>query len=213
MSDADDLAAILGPSSHRPGQSPIGRGGIVAIVSLDRLLPRWHFREHHRRATTAPAAALLAAAEELTWREVVVMRALLGIRSAGRLHLAGTEPILDGMAKIGFTVLERTDDELVVGALGRPWDPRGGRKAPRLADRAAPAEFFARFDEPGWAKMIVNFRVGAGELSTETRVLATDEHARRAFARYWLLIRPFSGLIRRRWLAAIARRADRFRDR
>jgi hypothetical protein len=39
-------------------------------------------------------------------------------------------------------------------------------------------------------------------------MLLTDERSRRAFGRYWLLIRPFSGLIRRRWLAAIVRRAS-----
>ncbi|HKE51634.1 MAG TPA: hypothetical protein VKE25_08990, partial [Actinomycetes bacterium] len=70
-------------------------------MPLDELLPDWHFRERHRRATTAPAAALLAAAEQLTWREVGIMRALLGIRSAGRLRLAAVEPILDGMVRIG----------------------------------------------------------------------------------------------------------------
>jgi hypothetical protein len=32
-----------------------------------------------------------------------------------------------------------------------------------------------------------------------------DDDARRAFRRYWFLVRPFSGLIRRRWLAAVAR--------
>jgi hypothetical protein len=177
-------------------------------VSIDELLPRWHFRERHRRPTAVPAAALLAAAEQLTWREVPIMRMLMGIRSAGRLQLASPERILDGMARIGFVVLERTDDELVVGVLGRPWAPRGGG-APRLADHADPAAYFAGFDEPGWAKVIANFRVGGGELTTETRVLVTDERSRRAFARYWLLIRPFSGLIRRLWLAAIVRRATR----
>ena len=60
---------------------------------------------------------------------------------------------------------------------------------------------------PGWAKMVVNFRASGGELTTETRVLLTDERSRRAFRRYWLLIRPFSGLIRRQWLAAIVHRA------
>jgi hypothetical protein len=174
-------------------------------VSLDELLPRWHFRERHRRPTTLPTAALLAAVEQLTWREVPAMRALMGVRSAGRLQLARQERILDGMARIGFTVLERTDDELVVGVLGRPWAPHGGR-APRLADQPDPAAYFAGFHEPGWAKVIANFRAGGGQLTTETRVLATDERSRRAFARYWLLIRPFSGLIRRRWLAAVVRR-------
>jgi hypothetical protein len=54
----------------------------------------------------------------------------------------------------------------------------------------------------------VNFRARAGELTTETRVLLTDQPSRRAFSRYWLLIRRFSGRIRRQWLAAIARRAS-----
>jgi hypothetical protein len=63
------------------------------------------------------------------------------------------------------------------------------------------------FDEPGWAKMIANFHAAEGLLSTTTRVRLTDARSRRAFRRYWLVVRPFSGLIRRRWLAAIARRA------
>lgn len=175
-------------------------------MPLDQLLPRWHFRERHWRATTASAAALLAAAEQLTWAEVPVFRALMSIRSAGRIQLARSARVLDAMAAIGFAVLERGDDELILGALGRPWAP--GR-APRLTEQADPTGYFAGFVEPGWAKMIANFRVEAGTLTTETRVWLTDERSRRAFARYWLVIRPFSGLIRRRWLAAVVRRANR----
>lgn len=181
---------------------------IVEDVSLDALLPDWHFRERHRRVTNAPASALIAAAEQVTWAEVPTMHVLMGIRSAGRLRLTARHRILDDMAAVGFTVLDRTRDELVLAALGRPWAPRGGR-APRLAEQADPAGFFVGFAAPGWAKMISNFRVSGGELTTETRVMLTDERSRRAFGRYWLLIRPFSGLIRRRWLAAIARRASR----
>lgn len=177
-------------------------------MPLDELMPSWHFREHHRRATTAPAQALLAAAEQVTWSEVPVMSMLMGIRSAGRLRRIRRRRILDDMAAIGFTVLERSDDELVVAAIGRPWAPGGGR-APRIADQTDPTSHFVEFTGPGRAKMAANFRVRDGELTTETRVLLTDEPSRRAFRRYWLLIRPFSGLIRRRWLAAIVRRASR----
>jgi hypothetical protein len=46
------------------------------------------------------------------------------------------------------------------------------------------------------------------ELATEIRVLLTDERSRQALGRCWLVIRPFSGLIRRRWLAAVVRRAN-----
>ena len=58
----------------------------------------------------------------------------------------------------------------------------------------------------------MNFRIDdAGDatwlVSTETRVYATDAWAHRRFARYWTLIRPGSGFIRRMWLRAIQRRA------
>lgn len=45
-------------------------------------------------------------------------------------------------------------------------------------------------------------------LATETRVFLTDERSRRRFAAYWLVVRPFSGLVRRSWLAAAKRRAE-----
>ena len=46
---------------------------------------------------------------------------------------------------------------------------------------------------------------GGSTLATETRVAAMDAKARRAFRAYWLAVGPFSGLIRRRWLAAAER--------
>jgi hypothetical protein len=44
-------------------------------------------------------------------------------------------------------------------------------------------------------------------LTTETRVHATTARARRLFRLYWLVVGPFSALVRRRWLRAIARAA------
>jgi hypothetical protein len=46
-------------------------------------------------------------------------------------------------------------------------------------------------------------------ITTETRVAATDDGARRSFKRYWRLIAPGSALIRVVWLRAIRRRAER----
>lgn len=72
---------------------------------------------------------------------------------------------------------------------------------------STPAEF-AAFDEPGFERMATSFvlsRVGSGtRLLTETRVQPTDPASGRAFARYWLVIRGPSGLIRRDVLRAIA---------
>lgn len=175
---------------------------------IDQLLPRWHFREHHRRATATAPGNLLAAVDQVTWAEVPVMRTLMRVRSAGGLRLAPSRPILQDMARIGFTVLATDDNEVVAGAIGRPWSPRGGEPREWASADADPAEVFVNFAAPGWAKMILNFHAGAGELTTETRVRLTDERSRRLFTGYWIVVRPFSGLIRCRWLAAIAGRAS-----
>lgn len=173
---------------------------------IDELLPHWHFRERHQLTTDAAPANLLIAVDHVTWADVPVMRSLMRIRSAGRMQLDSSRPISQAMAPIGFAELARDGDEVVFGAIGRPWTPAGGRP-PAWGDHDDPARRFADFTTAGWAKMAFNFRVSGGELSTETRVLLTDDRSRRAFRRYWFVIRPFSGLIRRRWLVAIARRA------
>jgi hypothetical protein len=56
---------------------------------------------------------------------------------------------------------------------------------------------------PGGADTIV---------ATETCVHAMDGTARRRFARYWLVVGPFSALIRRRMLAVVRTNAMRKRD-
>jgi hypothetical protein len=74
-------------------------------------------------------------------------------------------------------------------------------------------EGFVSFAEPGYAKAAMSFLVrsepGGSRVLTETRVAGTSSDAARAFLRYWRLIRPGSGAIRRSWLAAIRRRAVR----
>ena len=47
------------------------------------------------------------------------------------------------------------------------------------------------------------------ERRTEARDLTTDLDSHRAFGRYWRLIMPGSGAIRRSWLGAAKRRAER----
>lgn len=75
-----------------------------------------------------------------------------------------------------------------------------------------PTEWAAALERPG-LKIAIDFRAepipGGSRLSTETRVQATNEQARRRFRLYWLVIGPFSALIRRRWLAAAIAAAKR----
>ena len=49
---------------------------------------------------------------------------------------------------------------------------------------------------------------GGTVLTTETRIKATDDPARRTFGRYWRVVIPGSAAIRRAWLRAIRRRAE-----
>jgi hypothetical protein len=87
----------------------------------------------------------------------------------------------------------------VLGLSGRPWHPRGALAA------------FAE-TRPGTVRMAIDFRAeaidGRSRLSTETRIAAVDAGALRRFRAYWLVVGPFSALIRRRWLAAVRRDAE-----
>ena len=69
-----------------------------------------------------------------------------------------------------------------------------------------PTTFVAKLNEPVGLDIVFDLRArteGPGSsLSTETRIAGRG----RRFRAYWLVVRPFSGLIRRRWLIAAARR-------
>jgi hypothetical protein len=177
---------------------------------LDDFLPRYDVNESHSISTRAAPAAVMAAIRALTPREVPVLVALMAVRSVPALlrrrRLPARGPLLDGFRKSGFVQLSETPDELVLGGVGRFWQPSGGLRRIDAAE-------FAGFAEPGWAKAAFNLqveRVGTRTvLSTETRIATTDERARRSFARYWRLIHPGSALIRIAWLRAIRRRAER----
>ena len=98
-----------------------------------------------------------------------------------------------------FPELERTATEAVFGFAGRPWRPGVGMRP-------------LGGGEPGTVRIVAGFRAEplpaeSSLLVTETRVAAVDEPARRAFLRYWRLVGPFSGLVRRRWLAAVRRQS------
>ena len=55
---------------------------------------------------------------------------------------------------------------------------------------------------------MIDFVWADGRLETTTRVHVPDHAARRSFARYWLVVRPFSGAIRLALLRAVRRRAE-----
>ena len=193
----------------------------VASTVLDRLLPSSQVSERHRVVIAASPDQVWAALSQVTMGELRLFRLLMGVRvlpgrlvRSPRARLDAEEALLGWAVRFGFTILgEDAMRELVVGAIGQPWRLAGGRSA-----AVAGGDDFAAFDQAGYAKLAANFRLAstvggrAIQLRTETRVACTDPASARRFARYWWLIRPASGAIRRSWLAAIKRRAERSAD-
>jgi hypothetical protein len=179
---------------------------------LDEFLPSYDVNEVHSVSTDASPAAVMQAIHALTPQEVPVLVALMAVRSVPRLldrkrpSLRG--PLLEGFERAGFAKLRDRPDAIVLGAVGRFWQPTGGLRPIEAAE-------FLDFDEPGFAKAVFDFRLeqsGAGTLvRTETRVATTDAHARRRFGLYWKVVHPGSALIRVAWLRAIRKRAENAR--
>ena len=191
---------------------------------MDRLLndvmPDFDARERHETVVRADAERVWRALWSADLAGSPLVRLLLLVRALptalrggrarrcamaregmGRLTLAGIEAH-------GFRVLAaEPPGEVVLGLVGRFWTPRGDLR---------PVEP-ARFREPpapGLAHAAWNFAVvpradGSCLLTTETRVRCADDDTRRRFLRYWRVIRPGSGLIRRLALRAVRREAER----
>ena len=124
----------------------------------------------------------------------------LGARSEARPHVSFG---IDHFMRLGSD----PGRELVLGLAGRFWQPDYG-----LVAIDEPTSRYLNYTEPNLAKLVLNFRAeplpdGRTCLTTETRVFCVDAAALNHFRPYWILIRPISGLIRRRLLARIGRLA------
>lgn len=184
-------------------------------VPLDEFLPDYDFNEVHSTRVAAAPGVVLAATRAVTAREVPLLVALMALRRLPSaiqqrrfqpLRRSLDAPLLDQVAGTGFVVLADRADELVYGVVGRFWKADSGV-------RETGAEDFAAFDAPGFAKAVLSFHTraagGGTVLTTETRIQGTDGEARRTFGRYWRVIMPGSAAIRRAWLRAIRKRAER----
>ncbi len=133
----------------------------------------------------------------------------LGALAANSLASVRSRPMVEQILAAGFVELVREPGRAwVAGCVGRLWTLTDSEPL----EISSPEEF-KRFAEPGYAKATLSFSVepaaGGSRLETETLVETTSESARRAFDRYWHLTLPASAAIRRDWLAAIRRRAER----
>ena len=172
--------------------------------ALDDFLPAYEFSERHSLAIGAPARRIDEAFRTVSIAEIPLARALWWVRRLGRTYGDSTKPFAGG--ELPGVVLEDLPGEgIVLGLTGQFWRVLGG--APDAAAPATAEEFLA-YERPDTCKAVVDFRVGASSLTTETRVHVADPASRRKFGRYWFVVRPFSGLIRILLLRAARRRAE-----
>ena len=166
---------------------------------LDRLMPHCDFHERHSTLVRATPErvydAILTA--DLTGHPiakfVMLLRGMLPRRRTSRTF------------GDGFTVAAQDPpSEIVIGLEGPFWKPT-------CRPRGVDAEGFKTRVPFNTARGAMNFLVQregeATRVTTETRVLCADD-ARPKFRLYWMLIRPFSGLLRRFMLRAIRQEAE-----
>jgi membrane protein implicated in regulation of membrane protease activity len=158
------------------------------VRSLDDFLPTYEFAARHAVAVAADGKRADAALREVTFREVPVVRALLFARGLGGRR--GGDRVLAAMMRRATVLEDVAGEGMVLSLTGQFWRLRG------QGEEAA-------------ATAVVDFRAGPGSLTTETRVHVPDPDSRRKFARYWRVVRPFSGLTRVLVLRAAKRRAER----
>ncbi|MER5931531.1 hypothetical protein [Streptomyces sp. NPDC002054] len=186
---------------------------------IDSVLERWDFREVHTLVVPVPPATAWRALNGITPDDVPAARLLMGVRSlparlirrpradrADRPMAGAARTLRDSLADRFVPLAELPGEETVSGAAGQWWKPA----APFV--RLDGPEAFREFRTPGHLKAAISFRVTAHPdgalLHTETRVVALDARTRRVFGPYWyLLARPFGGIIRKAMLRAVARRA------
>jgi hypothetical protein len=164
-------------------------------------------------------ASVFRAIKELTPRDIPLLSPLMALRSLpNRLigksgGLAAKQPLMSQLTAAGFADLgQQPDREIVVGCIGQFWKITGNEQM--IAFRNV--EEFTAFETPGYVKVAMSFLLepeNKGTLvSTETRILATDEVAKKRFSWYWRVIGVGSGAIRRSWLKAIRRRVQQQKD-
>ena len=124
---------------------------------------------------------------------LLTLRSLPGIILGRGRRFTPTEVILQTIIDAGFGVL-KPGREVLLGISGRFWLPAGNLEPFDLESFSGPVP-------SGMARAVWNFRVVPSAnrgttLSTETRVTCGDAASRAKFRFYWLVVRPFSGLIR-----------------
>ncbi len=188
----------------------------MAGMLLAKLMPAYSLREADHVAVSATPERAWPAARGFDAARIPFVRALFEMRIVperiAALARGRPQPSVSsvGVASVersaepGFQVLgEDPGKEIVVGAIGRFWQPK-------IEWKAVAPEAFRDFAEPGWGRVAWCVRVdpresGGSFITFEVRVGATDAVSFERFRPYWALIGRFSRAIRRSVLQRTAK--------
>jgi hypothetical protein len=189
------------------------------MALLDYWMPDYDFSARYHTGVRAPPSQVFHALMTAGFARHPLIRGLMLIRTLpsllanpkARARALRSRPSNPGdlrsLLKGSFTLLdEAPPEELVLGLTGRFWAATGNL-APSSADtfRDPPPAGMAR---AAWNFLVRERPDGGSDLTTETRVRCADPAARRSFARYWSVVGPASGVIRRVMLREIRRHAE-----
>jgi hypothetical protein len=178
---------------------------------IDTFIPKGDVEENHEIIIDAPADLVFDVAERFDLISIPVVRLIFRLREL--VFQLRPEPripkaLVEETMALGWRMLAfRPRRELVMGAVTQPW-------VGDVKFRGLSPDSFSGFAEPAFVKIVWTFEVEPLDSETarfrsQTRVLATDQDARRKFFHYWVFSGPFIVLIRKLANRAIRRAAER----
>ena len=182
---------------------------------IDEYMPKSHISENHEIVVRAPADFVFGVAEDFDLLSIPAVGSIFRLRelvfATGLKARTSPKSLVAETTELGWRMLAyRPGRELVMGAATQPW-------VGDVKFWGIPPNCFVEFAEPTLVKIVWTFEAEPLDAETtrfrsQTRVLATDEAARRKFLCYWVFSGLFIVLIRKLANRAIRRAAeDRYR--
>ena len=176
-------------------------------MAIDGWLPHYQVSAGYSVLVHASDEKTYAALKRVNFSDLRVVRSLMRLRGyridRGRIPESEAQ---DGGRGSFLELAAVPLREVVLGIAGRFWRLDGG-----IVRGLTPVDF-ADFRCKGYAKAVWNFAlapaVAGTQLSTETRVQTFGRSPTLKFRAYWLLVGPFSGLIRKAMLREVKRMAE-----
>ena len=167
---------------------------MIKVKLIDKYLPGYSFKEYHETLINSPIEKVYKKAKNFDLSKSNLIKWLFKIRGlpTNRMNLQGF------ISDMGFTNIEENIPiENLIGFWARY----------KIAPVTSPDDFINNSYQAR-VKVVWNFYLeelssNQTRLSTETRVLCMSPFTKLTFGLYWIIIKPFSGVIRKKMLQII----------